>query len=129
MDEANLDNIERVDEQGTSHLGEIGPPSLHIIIAIQLSDFPALPTGWRVEDRPISTCSAGQLSDGLETHNRVVTPDTDSCIDTLLNISGLLIATYATAANATAANKMHIMVAICPASSLVCCKSIPNGDS
>lgn len=124
MDEADLDNIERVDEQGTNHLGEIGPPSLHIIIAIQLSDFPALPTGWRVEDRPISTCSAGQLSDGLETHNRVVTPDTDSCIDTLLNISGLLIATYATAANV-----MHVMVAICPASSFVCCKSIAGGHS
>ncbi len=61
MDEADLDNIERVDEQGTNHLGEIGPPSLHIIVAIQLSYFPALPTGRRVENGPISTCSTSQL--------------------------------------------------------------------
>ncbi len=61
MDEADLDNIEGVDEQGANHLGEIGPPSLHIIVAIQLSDFPALPTGRRVEDGPFCACCTKQL--------------------------------------------------------------------
>ena len=63
MDEADLDNIERVNEQAASHLEEAGPPSLHVIVAIQLSYFPALPTGRRVEDGPISACSTKQLSD------------------------------------------------------------------
>ena len=59
MDEADLDNIERVNE-------EAGPPSLHVIVAIQLGYLPALPTGRRVEDGPIRACSTKQLSDGLE---------------------------------------------------------------
>ena len=66
IDEADLDNIERIDEQGASHLEETGPPSLHVIVAIQLSYFPAQPTGRRVEDGPISACSTGHLSDGLQ---------------------------------------------------------------
>ena len=63
MDEADLDNIERVIEQGAGHLEEIGPPSLHVVVAIQLSYFPARPAGQRVEDGPISACSTKQLSD------------------------------------------------------------------
>ncbi len=34
MDVADLDNVERVDEQSANHLGEVGPSSLHVIVAI-----------------------------------------------------------------------------------------------
>ena len=61
---------------------------------------------------------------GCRASNKLVAPVADDCIASLLTISGLFVATHATVAVG-----MHIMVAICPAASFVCCKVVARGES
>lgn len=61
---------------------------------------------------------------GCRPSNKLLAPLADSCIASLLKISGLPVATHATVAVG-----MHIMVAICPAASFVCCKVVARGDN